>query len=201
MVIKDHEKFNNIASGIQSLVITTAVIIGGIWTLVTFNVLNQVEQSKAQLREIEQRLKQFGTVDVQIEATQESLPNDTSEYISAIVQVKNIGTRTVILEYPDDGPFSATRVVLAENGRMNIGEIVRAKISAASNPWLAVSGSRLLPGEVERTPFFVKIAEPGLYKLTFYVDLTILEKHEAVDAGVPEHNRVQWVDSMYFIVR
>ena len=47
------EKFNNIASGIQSLLLALAVIIGGVWTLYTFSSLKQVEKAKAELHEMD----------------------------------------------------------------------------------------------------------------------------------------------------
>lgn len=48
----DSEKFKNIMGGVQSLVVSIAFVTGGIWTLVTFDILSQKERAEIELKEI-----------------------------------------------------------------------------------------------------------------------------------------------------
>ena len=80
-IIKDHERFNNIASGIQNIVLILAIIIGGLWTSFTFSTLKTKYKAQAEITELE--LKNARTKDelvekgaviyIKLEAKQETL--------------------------------------------------------------------------------------------------------------------------------
>jgi hypothetical protein len=40
MRLRDHQRFSNIASGLQRLLVGAAVVIGGFWTMFTFGIVD-----------------------------------------------------------------------------------------------------------------------------------------------------------------
>src|SRR5436305_1913900 len=68
-MITDHEKFKNVLSGVQSIVLSVAVLVGGIWTTVTFRLLHTTTKAEADLEELNRKLKQQAIVQINIQAS------------------------------------------------------------------------------------------------------------------------------------
>jgi hypothetical protein len=93
------EKFSKICSGIQSIAMTMAVIIGGVWTWHTFRALGEANRARAGIENIELQnanMKQKeGVINPRIEALQLRSPGDKSRYIAITVTLANVGTKNV----------------------------------------------------------------------------------------------------------
>ena len=53
----DHEKFKNVLTGIQSLIIAVGIIVGGIWTAKIFEIKKEAETAKTKYEQAEIDLK------------------------------------------------------------------------------------------------------------------------------------------------
>ena len=68
-MFNDHERFNNLLSGLKNLVLSISIIIGGIWTIITFNVLNKVNKARIELTELEKKLEEQAQIEINNEAS------------------------------------------------------------------------------------------------------------------------------------
>jgi len=196
-MLHDHEKFKNILAGIQSLVISVAVVIGGVWTLITFNVLDQVAKARAELEVLQSR---HSAIEIDIEASQVSLSDDQrKQCILASVVIKNTGTQNAVLEFQRDGPMAVTPVTFDKNGAPVYGETVRASI-AGSNPRKTITtGTFVRAGSRSHYRILVPVQKPGVYFLTFSADATGSEAELSKKAAGAR--RQTWGAQLYFVVK
>lgn len=175
-MIKDHEKFKNIFSGIQSIAITLAIIIGGIWTLYTFEILSQIEKARAELKEIKLKLEQQAVVVLDINSSQIKTDHDTGYLIKANINVKNIGNRNVDIEF-NNPAFIATHVSFSSNGMQVFGErsVSNCYTSHPTMDGPKIDGTILRKGATATYPFIVKVKEPGIYHLQFKAKISETE--------------------------
>lgn len=105
--MENSEKFKNWWSGIQSIVTIGIMIGGSIWTVHTFGALRQKAIADTQLAEAQHRLEDVkfkeGTLDFQIDAKANKVPNDPGYYIEIAVRIKNIGNQDVLICLEDPG--------------------------------------------------------------------------------------------------
>ena len=64
------EDFNNLAAGIQSLLVGLAVLVGGGWALFRFFSLKEIKKATADLEKAKRDLQQRGHLQVEMHATQ-----------------------------------------------------------------------------------------------------------------------------------
>lgn len=82
--IKDHEKFKNISSGIQSLMIGISIMVGGIWTLIEFQRLYKSEIALLEVEEKIDNLKKLETEKISIDYIE--IADSTAEKSGLIIQ-------------------------------------------------------------------------------------------------------------------
>ena len=104
------ERFKNVAAGVQSIAVTPAVIIGGVWTLYTFSALGTKARAEAELF-------QQAVLAIKVEARQESLTVEQGRYIAAIVSIENKGNRNTFLDFRQLKPFRVLPVVFDSAGQ------------------------------------------------------------------------------------
>ena len=186
-MIREHDKFRNILSGVQSLVVSMAVIVGGIWTLITFSVLGEVGKARAERSEIEKRLHEQAQIVIQIQASHHLVEND-KHCIAATVAITNTGERNVFLDYGDP-PFSVAQVTFDAQGKSHFK-------TALTQPNLLSRSRVLRSGETVNYPFFVVVENTGMYVVQFRVPLPPDELPEHLGAGGPK-GKISWVGSTY----
>ena len=130
----DHDKFKNCAIGFQSIVLAFAVIAGGIWTAYTFQVLGQVSKARAELKEIEAKLKQDGLIDVELSSETFAFPKGDGRILSITVGITNSGNKPVDIDFSRWESLSVYPVVIEDNGNMGFGPKVNSLISATGLP-------------------------------------------------------------------
>jgi len=177
-----YEGFKNRAAGIQSYVLTAAVLVGGGWTLYRYITLD--------IRQAQQQLFEQAQIDVTITGTQEQL--DSGELcIAAIVQITNNGKRNVFLDYGGN-PFSVQQVVFNDRDRPFVSNLPHPY------PFRV-----LRTGEAERESFIVRVPHPGIYQVSFMVPLSEAEliEHDKIAerAKAPPRNnaKIYWVGSAF----
>src|SRR5262245_14315222 len=89
--------FQKIASGVQSVVVAIAVVIGGLWTYYTFNAQLQVQNAEATLEKLNRDLVQEPSPDIQIELDKPSRRQGIT-YLLGRLRIKNTGTGSVVIE-------------------------------------------------------------------------------------------------------
>jgi hypothetical protein len=182
--MKDHEQFKNVTAGVQSTVITVAILLGGIWSFYTFSALGSVERAKAEL------FKQ-AIVDVEIEAKQEWLANDSSLYIFANVKVMNRGNRNASYMFTG-AKLTVTKSGFDQRGASLLGEKI-AELPTIGNGVLRIGATRT-------APVVVKVPTPGLYYLSFDMPVTEADMQIYRQAG-GEGDKPVWSGQTYIIVK
>jgi hypothetical protein len=158
-----YESFEKLASALQSLIVSLAVLASGVWTFYTFVI------PQAQLN-------------VTVHAKQENVEG-CSPCIAALVDVTNTGRRNVFLDFGEP-PLSVWKVVLQGDGSSKLGEGIRQ----TNYSW----ASRVLrSGETVQYPFFVRVPDAGPYLVQFSVPLPEVELRQHEKAGGPK-GRIYW---------
>lgn len=191
----DHEKFRNVLTGIQSLILSLAIVVGGLWTLFAFDALREADNSLADLELKVRELEERRVLIVTIEPAQLSIPGDPARYISASVRFENVGNHTKIIYWPTR-PFNVSRLWIDEAGSLQSETLVGWRVHAGS---LAESGLRLMPGVVVNREFLARVDKPGLYYLELEVEASSEEQEQAATEGV--FGRVSWSDIAHIVVK
>jgi len=219
--MNDHERFKNLTAGIQSLVISIAVVIGGVWTLYTFSKLGQASKAQAELAELEFKIKsqtaaerkvqaelaelefkikRQTAVEISLEACQHALPGDSSYYVSVIAVIKNVGSRNANLQYSN--PLTILPVGFDANGKILFSKPILREITTAP-PSGVVTWNLVRVGTTLKVPFFVPVPGPGLYFLHFGVNVGMdqIEQEVYREAGIENPRGAVWSGRKFFIVR
>lgn len=190
----DHERFKNITAGIQALVLAIAIPIGGVWTMLSFQLLNQMKLAEAQLRAQLNELRERRVVNIDIKASQTTMPHDTMRYVSAMVEITNVGNYSEILQWHGP-PFRVRQVLFGNHETPKFGPPTGTMMPIACGE---DSGTEVLPGEIVRLPCIAKVTEPGFYYITFTVSAS-----EAIQREIPKEvssKPVEWSSATYIIV-
>ena len=81
----NHEKFKNILTGVQSLIIAIGIIVGGLWTARTFEVRKEAEIARVNYERAEKELREKRVVNITINPSQAKIPNQKSRCICSLV--------------------------------------------------------------------------------------------------------------------
>ena len=182
-----------------SIVQSVFVAFGVIWTVVTFWALGNVARARADLQRIELDLKRQAVIEIDIEATQQSVPGDPARFFSAVVDVANKGSRNTRLAFNEDGPFHIRTVTIRPDGNLTFGTSANFPVVRASDPGGVPAPSMVVrAGGREQVPFFFRVDRPGLYFLTFAASLSPSEHEVAREQGV--QFETSWVAKKYLIV-
>lgn len=160
----DSERFERITAGIQSLAVTGALLVGGVWTLKTFRDLKQPERASVEIRELDLRSRHQAVVEITVLAEPLRLP--TARAIHSKVTVRNTGNRNVRLSYSNPAALVAAKVSFDPNGTPSFSQrhtspVLFAQFDGDFNE------NVLRSGETMTIPFVTPVAAPGLYLVTF----------------------------------
>ena len=131
-------------------------------------------------------------------ASQKVLANDDNLYISAEVEISNHGSRNVRLPYNDSNPFNLYCVTFKDKGYPSFDHIAGFPVYLKACPGSKAKSTIVRARSTERLPFFTTVSEPGLYQLTYCVELSKKEDAKAKEAGAKDW--VRWSGATYVIV-
>jgi len=204
---QNHEAFSNLMSGLQSLVVTVAVVVGGIWTYYLFEELDESGRARIEFSRSQTELNRSETelavlrrvfAHVQLTATPTRIPGDTSCYLHAVASVKNEGSRKLRLTFADS---SRARLLVAsvQNYQDRVRHRPLASVPvitfAASGKGVNVlPGSDLLPTESSDFPFLVRVPARGIYFLQFAIPADTI-----ADDARPDTSNWVWVARTYAV--
>lgn len=175
---------------VQPLVISFAVIVGGIWTLYTFRAQLHEESARAELEKLKRELVAAPRLQIDIEVAQIDVPDAEERHIHGTITVKNVGSADTLLRFPDK-PIEIHQVTAGER------EI-----------WLSVRqldlpGTESLVchvGATKRVQFVTTLSEAGLYVVNFGSARNTAEASMVKELGANE-GPIEWRAAHYFIVR
>lgn len=189
----DYDKFKNVTAGIQSLVVSIALAIGGIWTIYTFGLLEDVE-----------------SVNLVIEAQQIAVPLGNRPAVLVIVTAENNGSRSVTLDLSQE-PLLIQKLVTHESGKLVATKTWKPRSYSGFTEKPDVhgfySGQGVPARSTKKISFYQELEAPGLYFVTFRApigdsskqDRSFNDKQAALRLGV-ESRGDEWAISTYFSV-
>ena len=196
----NHEKFNKITSGIQALVLSVAVIVGGIWTLYTFGSLKQIDKAKTELEQMRRSLRERGILNITLQPSQFRDSKSSRLYVLVKVSIQNTGNRTEVIDWKKSGLY-ATRVDMDGKRQLEFGAVYEADYLT---PLGAIPSSSILPGQTRTLPFLIPAKEAGIYHLLFSASVSAAEEpvhmKEHLSARIAGQEFV-WQASTYFNVK
>lgn len=212
-------------AGMQSIFLIIGIIVGGVWTGLTFSKLGSVNRARAEIESLEAqnaRAKdQQSDVEMSIEATQLKPPaNDRIHYLTVTVTVKNIGTRNLVMCFEDPfenlptncpsktdkedqprtrravPPVTVTHATSNPDATQIIFDTpISAQFWREDNPKKQLKGLELKVGQTEYLATLVPLKEVGLYRVAFAVP------QADEDTMVAPRLRPIWSISRFFVVR
>jgi hypothetical protein len=201
-MLKDHEKFNNISSGIQNIILTTAIIIGGLWTAFTFSTLKTKYRAEAEITELElknartkEELAEKGAVlDIKLDARQEILTDNKGYCIAVLAKITNTGVKNTLVDLSQEAPLTAYLISFNDDGTSDRSEVIVQKD-------YSLSSTVVRSGYTIQLPLFIKVASKGLYVLEFRVRL---DKNEILIDNAKRGSNVEniyWEGSTYVLIK
>lgn len=161
----DADKFAKTSGGVQSIVLTGALIIGGAWTLYSFQASRVAEKSLLDL-ELARAKRPIMEVSIEAKALRALDPGEpgspSHRFIEAMVTLKNAGNTQIEMDLKDNTLF------VAEVNVVGMGLVADENLSRLSHlTTLDYKFSSLPPGNTIRIPYLAKVEKPGLYFVEF----------------------------------
>lgn len=216
------EDFSNLMTGI-------GVLVGGAWAMYNFTALGKLARSRIELanleldrvnkqkdieakeyehrqkelmiQDLEQKARIGSVINVTLQASQLSVPDDTSLYVSAVVQVENKGTINTRLAYGEDRkPLSVYPVVIVDGtGTPRFGSPEKYGTPVATSPGELSPSVNVRAGGCERLHFIFRVKSTGIYLLAFAVPLD--QDNQAIAKKLGFEFSGNWVAKEYLVVR
>ncbi len=208
------EQFATLMNGVQSVLTSLALLVGGGWALYTFSALGQITRSRAELqrleleqrkteaeiRKLQQEAKVGAVIEISIKLARQSLPNDSSPYVSAVVQIENKGNRNTRLDYGESRkPLMVFAVRFNNDGALEYVEQSAYPVPVGRSPNAASPSILVRAGGRETIPFFFRVSSPGLYLVVFTAHTSEEEQVIAKELGFSFPGN--WVAKEYFVVQ
>ncbi|MFB0713574.1 hypothetical protein ACEU59_20805 [Buttiauxella noackiae] len=172
----NHDKSNNVLSGLHYIVISLAIIIGGGWALYTFNALRMASNAETQLAKTNEELNQIreqikGTDSSSITINTTSLKTQLGLIIN--ITIKNNGKRPLSF---DTSKGAVTVYKIETNGDKveqsqmflpNLYTSIRDKKLAPDAKSKTLTKTHVLIGAEKTLSYVVGLSKPGIYYITF----------------------------------
>lgn len=172
----NHDKSNNFLSGIHYVVISLAIIIGGVWALYTFNALQMASNAELQLNKANEELKQ---IKEQIKGTDSSsiainvTPLKTQLGMIVNVTIKNNGKRPLSFDTSKGAVIiykvsaNGDKVEQSDSFMPNLYTVLRDKESDPESKSKSLSKTHVLIGAEKTLSYIVGLKKTGVYYITF----------------------------------
>jgi hypothetical protein len=178
----DHERFKNIASAVQSLVVAIAVVVGGIWSAYTFGVLHSVEQARAQLA-----TASMPALNISIEAAKVKATQKDKRGLLVRVMVENAGNRYIELDLTKD-PLAIHKVTTGLNGHLYSEVSYRPTLYSQlrKDSFDVVQSWGVTPHSSKVFHYYLNVDDAGLYLISFEAPVGELERTFKCRGGVAD---------------
>ena len=180
-------EFKNLTASFQSLMISIAVVTGGMWALITFFKLKMVEKAKADLEKVRDEVTKRSPIKISLSTDQ--YPTEGNFLISVDLEIENVGTKTELIDWTKS-KIEAVKIEEDELGDIELGKPIILK--SAYHIINTVSSS-IDAGNTENFPFTFIISNHGLYVINAFLVGSPHETEHAREAlkNVAEEVRIE----------
>jgi hypothetical protein len=168
--VKNHQRFSNIAGGIQSIIVAAAVIVGGFWTAVTFGLVDWANQ---------RRLAEYG-LSMSIAAEQEPSMSGREYPIVARVRITNRAAKPRNVDF-SGAPMRVQRVAISEG----ISTVLDHDLPLRQQPNVHADSRVIRSDETVEYPYLVSVPEKGIYLVSLNLKLSDEEYAVHLKSGGP----------------
>lgn len=159
------------------LLLSLAIVIGGGWTMYTFESTLTKENAKAQQEKIKRYLSKTSVINRSLVLKRIGL-KDKGYLIKASVFIENVGNNELVLDYSEH-PITATLI--------EVGPDQPALTNVSySNSALNIDGSILIPNQKKKEVYLVKVGGPGLYLIEYAVKVNPKEISGGIEMNLDE---------------
>nr|VVV04468.1 hypothetical protein AW0309160_01863 [Aliivibrio wodanis] len=164
-----HDKSHNFFAGIHYLVLAIAILVGGGWTIYTFDVFNKAETAQIQFDELERRIK--NTESSTIDISSEIIDYSGSKGLIVEITIKNNGKEKLI--YNLGGAPLRLYQVRSQGIKLAAKNIIEPKLYTSMSQSKKDGNNKylecvtLLSSSTKVLSYFIPIEEKGLYYVTF----------------------------------
>jgi hypothetical protein len=185
MIVKDHARFEAVASGVNKWIMSLAVLVGGAWTLYVYRDVPRREYLKSQSNLV-----------VEVEAHQLRVPGNRRLFVEGVVTVKNVGSRNTRLLLNPRGQVEVTLVAFAD-GQQSFGVPDTASIFMWAGR--APRSKTSLQGGIDYLPFVQEVQQPGLYLVSFSAERDEWDVRQVGGHGEGDR-KLTWTGATYVTV-
>jgi hypothetical protein len=165
------EIFKNTMEGLKHFLFALSVVGSGLWVYFTFGVTLQIENANAKLLLLENELKRFPIMDVELNLKEINALENDFRLIKVSVTIRNVGTAKSSITLGND----AFSLGVAENEDIKITKFSNVTYSS---PYVIPSISSkfdlaiidklyMLPNQVHHINTVFKVNKSGLYQIGF----------------------------------
>lgn len=173
------EEFKNLASGIQSIVISIGFLSGGLWAIFRFKAFKEPEKAKAELDKINKSLQERGTIKLTITPIVISLKD--TKYIEFSLTIQNTGNRNETLNL-QNGMITISSCSWSEIGKIKYSNVQTLN---KTSPQGRALEALIRPSQVTTFSYISSSIDEGIYS----IDVSI--------PGSPETEQDHEKDSLY----
>ena len=159
MIISDPIRFQKVFSGVQSIVVSIAVGVGGVWGVYVFNAQRQAESAQAQLTKLNRELSENISVTAELIAESTRDRDPRFAYLHGVVKVHNRGSMFAQIFVPND--VISVAPVTSGLGSISYGDAHWVKLH--SSPEQEIGTMSVFPGGTVSAVFVTRVKRPGLY--------------------------------------
>lgn len=201
---KDHERFSKLTSGIQNLLISIAVLVGGGWTLYSFQATKTAQKAA-----MEAELLGIRRAVIDVDVTAEAVSSYVSEFkagerlvsrhfLLVSVVLKNLGNERAFVSLKD-GDLTVDRLGAAQLGQDG-NTYSGPRDPVFPNEFDNTVGLMLLPGAKQTLRYASPLSFPGLYNVRFSVPAppdhsNVIETRYGSSSGEKPKNEARWFGS------
>lgn len=150
------ERFKNITAGVQSIVLSAAVVVGGIWTWGTFSAKLEAENARAQLTKIEREIAAVAKPEFSIAISRATAIEGSRIQVVGEISIKNPGSQDILWPL-EDKPIHVFSVGFNEGGEPIWTPVARVNFHVSNQQ--TTQNLEVLAGATKSMPFAFAI--PG----------------------------------------
>lgn len=121
----------------------------------------EIEKARIEYEKTSRELSERQPVDVKVTAKQISIPKANRRHVSASIEIANIGNRVHTFCWKDC-QLNVSHVLMSRSGELQKQPMSALQLAPAEKNFSV----RVMPGEIERVFYLIRLDKPGLYLLT-----------------------------------
>jgi hypothetical protein len=162
----DHDRFEKIASGIQSVVTTIGIVVAGWWAYHTFGSVGSVQKADLEIATLKQTAARQPVLQIDIQATPAASASamPTQRRLQVAVKLKNDGNTSLMFSPPE---LEVAAISISIQGKEPVPNWQRynAKWINADGGFDAMPERLLGAGQTRTVAFLVEVPARGTYLL------------------------------------